>query len=490
MGQDIKADKIDLPMVAVHTICAGIVLYGLYESALGWLQLCRLLPSRHILFPATGTFYNPGPYCGFLATIIPLATAFVLDKRPKPLLLLSAVYLAITLPLMPSLMGRTGWIAAFAGGFFVLAVTRKIHIPGKFIPAIAILAAAAAVLLVYMKPASALGRLFLWIVGIKAVGGNLLTGSGWDKVAGQIGTAQEAYFEAHPGSIFANVAGSPEYPFNEFINIAIAYGIPAMSLFIAVMVFCCFGSFRAKAYGLCGSIISFGIVCMSSYPLQFIECWVIFTLLLIASLVASKELRPWIRIFLATGVLIVLTCHCVILTKANTSDRKWNQLRYAYQYSLTKSEIEHLDSLRNELGDSPKFLFDYGRALRLSKEYAKSNEVLSAGMEHSSDPMFLILLGRNHQDLGRYDDAVIWYNRAINRNPSRFYPYYLLAKLYASPEYFNPEGFCRTSEIILQTNPKIDSPAVRQIKAEVSQLRDSIQKLPGMTLQTPSINQL
>lgn len=128
MGQNSKVYKIDLLSVAVSSICAAIIIFGLYESVLGWLQLLKYQPSNHALFPATGTFYNPGPYCGFLAVIVPLATSFVINRHPKPVQILSVAYIIIALSLMPSLMGRTGWIAAFAGGLFILIVYRKIHI--------------------------------------------------------------------------------------------------------------------------------------------------------------------------------------------------------------------------------------------------------------------------------------------------------------------------------------------------------------------------
>lgn len=480
MGQNSKVYKIDLLSVAVSSICAAIIIFGLYESVLGWLQLLKYQPSNHALFPATGTFYNPGPYCGFLAVIVPLATSFVINRHPKPVQILSVAYIIIALSLMPSLMGRTGWIAAFAGGLFILIVYRKIHISIKQIPVIVVLGLVAVILLIYMKPESAFGRLFLWIIGMWAACINPLTGSGLNRVAGQIGMAQESYFRMNPGSLFVNVAGSPEYPFNEYLTIAIAYGIPAMMLFILLLVFCFWKDFKVKSYGLCGSILSFGVVCLSSYPLQFIEFWIVLALLVIASLITHRQLHLSIKISVILSVLVISTYHCGILLNRNASDSKWFQYRYTYRNKLTENEIELLDSMRIGLGSNPKFLFDYGRMLRLSGEYCKSNDILSCGIKYSSDPMYLILIGRNYQDSGKYNDAVFWYERAINRHPGRFYPYYLLAKLYASPEYFKPEEFLRVADFLLQTNPKIDSPAIRQMKVEIRSLSDSIHKLPNV----------
>lgn len=54
-------------------IVAALLCAGLWECGLGWAQLLGFAPSLHSLYPATGSFYNPGPFCGFLAVILPVA---------------------------------------------------------------------------------------------------------------------------------------------------------------------------------------------------------------------------------------------------------------------------------------------------------------------------------------------------------------------------------------------------------------------------------
>ena len=46
---------------------------GLWECFLGWAQLLGFMPSRHALYPATGSFFNPGPFCGFLSNLVKLS---------------------------------------------------------------------------------------------------------------------------------------------------------------------------------------------------------------------------------------------------------------------------------------------------------------------------------------------------------------------------------------------------------------------------------
>lgn len=447
MEQDIQIAETATRKLTAKAIAIGLVCFAVYESAIGWLQICRIMPSLHTLFPATGTFYNPGPYCGFLAMMAPLALEMAMDKKSGLAKALGTACLIITLGIMPALMGRTGWIACAAGCMAVLGGNGRLA-PLKKVqwPLWAALAVAAAALIVYLKPASALGRLQLWLTGLNACLLNPITGCGWQQVGGAMGEAQEAYFRAHPGSVFAEVASCPEYPFNDYLQIAIAYGIPAAIIFISTLFLCGRMAYRSGEYGLFGSIVAFSIVCFSSYPLQFPEFWIAGALVLIASLIsACKPMNA------AKYALTLAIAACA-----------------AYHYEVTAhGKDSDYDAAR---------LFAQARSLRQSRQYEKSTEILLKGLRCSSDPMFLILIGRNCQDTGLPAEAAMWYERAINRLPSRMYPYYLMAKLYAEPNFYDKNKFEQSYAAFMKMHPKIESPATRQMKEELSALNDSIHR--------------
>ena len=50
-----------------------LILAGTVEAVWGLLQIYGFEPSNHSLYALTGSFYNPGPYSGFLAMCMPLA---------------------------------------------------------------------------------------------------------------------------------------------------------------------------------------------------------------------------------------------------------------------------------------------------------------------------------------------------------------------------------------------------------------------------------
>lgn len=468
MEENIQNHKI------TSSLCISLLLVGagLWEVTLGWEQLLGWIPSQHALYPATGTFYNPGPYCAFLGIIMPIAVYLVLKKDFALTYWIGLIYIMLAIGLMPTLMGRTGWIAAVVGSLTVALGCNRIIRP-SFLMAIGIvvLAVLATVLLVCLKPASALGRLFLWRIGLSAIFEEPLTGVGWSNVSGALGNAQESYFAKHPDSLFVNVAGSPEYAFNEFLQIGIAFGIPAMMLFCAVLIGAATSLWRSEQYGLCGGVTAFCIVCFSSYPLQFPEYTALIAILLVCAVFVAK-LKGFI-IKIALCIMMCAFASLVLWWQMDRSDKveDWSRKRYLTQYPLDARTIHLLDSLTIDYGLNPQFLFDYGKALRESGLLTKSNDILLRGVDISSDPMFLVLIGRNYEDSDQYKIAASFYFRAINRLPSRMYPRYLLARMYVRPEVNDTSKFMVMYKSVLEMSPKVMSPAIRQMREELDSLR-------------------
>jgi O-antigen polymerase len=54
-------------------LLTAICVAGLIQAVYGNLQLWGYYPSHHGLFKMTGSFFNPGPYAGFLCAVFPVA---------------------------------------------------------------------------------------------------------------------------------------------------------------------------------------------------------------------------------------------------------------------------------------------------------------------------------------------------------------------------------------------------------------------------------
>lgn len=447
------------------------------ETLYGWLQLLGLSSSLHSRFHSTGTFYNPGPFCGFIAILTPLALYYVLNCRSRPLYWLSYAYLVLSVSLMPALMGRTGWLAAVVGCSYVLFACKRFQRPkGKTLWLVIVGAIAVCTLLFFLKPLSALGRILLWRNGLSALFENPLTGVGWDNVTGALGDAQENYFAANPDSPFAHVAGCPEYAFNEFLQLAIAYGIIGLAAFIALLYLSIRCARIAGQHGLAGSVLAFVVVCMSSYPLQFPEFIISVAILILISIWSCPNVSAIAISSISIPLAALVLFFCITIGGRRAKSGEWDKIKYIYQYRLVEKDCQYLDSILVEQSWNNRFLFDYGKALRQNGCFQKSNDILMRGAVQSSDPMFLNLIGRNYHDLHNYTMAEHYFIRSTNRLPGRMYPYYLLAKLYADSANFNYPKFSMTFKKAISMEPKVMSPAINQMKHELYALNDSINK--------------
>ena len=84
--------------------------------------------------------------------------------------------------------------------------------------------------------------------------------------------------------------------------------------------------------------------------------------------------------------------------------------------------------------------------------------------------MILNLLGQVAQAMGDYVEAEEYFLRSTCRLPGRIYPYYLLVRLYADPEYYHPKRLREMAEIVLTKEPKVHSTAIEQMKKEVEKI--------------------
>ena len=111
-----------------------------------------------------------------------------------------------------------------------------------------------------------------------------------------------------------------------------------------------------------------------------------------------------------------------------------------------------------------EFLFEYGQCLSKTGDYIESNQILSEGAKHSSDPMFFNILGKNFNEMGDFKTAEQMFYKAYYRIPHRFYPLYLLMQLYKRQG--RNEEMGKIACQIVEKQVKIDSPDIREMKNE------------------------
>lgn len=270
--RNIQAKYYTLLLIAV---CIGAIV----QAAYGNLQLWGLFPSRHGLFPMTGSFFNPGPYSGYLCGILPIAVGLFWMLKPDqsskvqtiklPILyslfrLIAIATIVSILLVLPAARSRAAWLGIIAGILFLawhrynLNLTIRTFLNGKnnFSPlrklgvktkrillgsATIILISATCLGLYHFKKGSADGRILIWTVTTNIIKDHPILGVGQDQFKAYYNDYQADYFRTNNGSPYETLAADNQYAFNEFLNIWVENGIVGFLLF-ALLLFSIFKS--------------------------------------------------------------------------------------------------------------------------------------------------------------------------------------------------------------------------------------------------------
>ena len=464
--------------------------FGAMEALHGLGQIAGIYPSNHSLFVLTGTFYNPGPYSGYLAAVLPIALHRMLVSNGKKDRLSVVQYyfsMCVLLPIccvLPAGMSRAAWFASLIScGYVVLRVYRvkvksfvskhRYAVSGVLIVG-ALLASSA----YFMKRDSADGRLLIWKITSQAI-----ASSPWGEENGRTfsaiyGDAQERYFtNCEYSESEAWVAGTPDFAFNEFLQIAVEHGIWVSVLFVTVLlVLLKIAGSRKHLVGMGGCLVSLMVFACFSYPLHIpaiVSVWLLTLMVLCGEgLIMIKRKRNAVAVLLPVVVAGLTASMDMygIYSERTRAVREWMPVRVLYHSGAFNAAAEEYGKLYDKMSWNKDFCFEYGRALYKARSYGKAEEVLLKAMEVSGDPMILNMLGRNAQESGEYGKAEKYLLRSTRRLPERVYPHYLLVKLYAEPEYFDRIKLIREAECVLNAEPKVNSTAIREMRQEVKKI--------------------
>ncbi len=463
-----------------------LIILGGMEAIWGLRQIYGLAVSNHSLYALTGSFYNPGPYSGYLAMIFPLCLYEWLNLKEKTgrtwaeqgKYYIALGVMLLILCVLPAGMSRSAWIAAAISGTWVYGMhaswgSKLKEFGRKYKKRLVLACIAGSVIIIVagyalfqLKATSANGRLFMWKISSMAIAESPVIGHGTGNFVSAYGRAQENYFANGEFSETEElVAGSPEYAFNEYLQVAMEYGIPFLLVVSLVIAFCLWKGSSEGRIGICGGVISFLVFSFSSYPMQIPGFAVTFYLLLAACAIGRSK----VILFLFISMMALLGTY---YWKNNqyAACKDWYRSKMLYNIGAYQSAKEDYGKLYPELANRGAFLFEYGYSLHKLKEYDNSTRILEEAMAHSNDPMILNIIGKNYQALGDYEKAEEYLIRSTHRLPGRIYPYYLLAKLYAEPQYLQPEKLKYAAEIVLTKEPKVQSTAVKEMREEVKKL--------------------
>jgi hypothetical protein len=493
---------------------------GLAEIVWGLKQLYGLTGSYHYLFKITGSFFNPGPYSGWLAMVFPIAfwysvSWFIKKNVSEERFAVSFSYISFflkrwlpiitgfltvlcTISILPAAMSRASWLAALGGSVFIVVmhlIFPNSTIQGKRVVAISdylkkhgkrvvilsfatiILLAVSLVGLFLLKKDSAWGRVFTWKIAAQTIRENPF-GVGLGNFGGSYGNVQAAYFASGAGTeIEEHVAEGVEYAFNEYLQICIETGIIPFFIFLAFVFCVLYMGIKSRNYIPSGSLVSLLIFASMSYPFNVLPFVIAFVCLSVLCITDSgnkktkpKNLYPKFAIWIFIIVAPVTIALCGYkLYPSYEAYKQWKKTKILYAKELYEKASRDYEKQYPYLQDDIKFLFEYARSLFQSAEYEKSNEILHRAIPISCDPVHYNIMGINYQLLKKYELAEQSFKKSVNLVPNRIYPHYLLAKLYY--EIGLKDKAESETNIVLTKPPKVESVAIEEMREDLKTMK-------------------
>ncbi len=486
--------------ILILSFCTAVF----FQAIIGLFQAHNLFGFYSGHFITTGSFENPSPYAGYIASALPFAFGlyllfnkkYKLNKILKYTGLLTFTACVLLLPLTKE---RGDWLAAISG--MTVVVYYKYDLRKKFMTilntvykkilmAIFLVALISAIMvgLYNIRPVSAFGRILMWKVTTNIIKDYPVFGAGYNRFAQIYGNYQADYFsEKKRDPLEVYVAGNVRRAHNEFIQHFAELGIVGFFLVISIFFIAIVRTNELKKNNECeytlesklviaskSSLTAIGVSSLFAFPLQILPTLINFIFLL--SMVSAFGFKKYKQINIPTKFLKIIAFPFALLIvifaveeyKMFESNKKWKEAKMLTATGIYDEAIQKYEEIYQDYKENGDFLLNYGGALYFNGEYRKALKVFNETKKYNSSNNLYILLGNVYNALSNYKKAEASYKKAINIIPNRLYPRYLLVKSYIKAN--NYKKAIELAKIVLSMKAKFLSTAEQQIKSELIQL--------------------
>ncbi|MBA0884775.1 O-antigen ligase family protein [Flavobacterium undicola] len=502
----------------------SIIVSGIIQAVYGNLQLLGYFASNHSGFKMTGSFFNPGPYAGFLVSVWTIAlgiylfkdyiTTQIQSKKKNNYLFLNKVIKSIFeyIPLLglisiaivlPATQSRASWIAAILGSAVLIElkyrflsnlfkkVTLKLQKTALIVLAIGILITGFFSIYHYKKVSSD-GRAFIWKVTAEMIADAPVFGVGFDQFKAKYMDYQANYFAKNGETTEAQVADNSYYAFNEGLQFVTENGLLGFALLL-IVVYVLFLTKVKQEYQLNAAIaktglLTIGIFACFSYPMQILPIKLVLVLLLAllsnsaADCFRFKTKDNPIKIGIYKIQFVLLTYGIIYSTfsftnKLNEGFITWNNALISYQYGDYKKAILAFETAYPIFKKDGDFLMNYGKTLSIAREPDKAITILEQAQHYQNNTVIATALGDSYKEIKQYKKAEASYQQAVNMTPAKFYANYLLAKLYDTSG--QEDKAIIMVKKIMDKEVKIPSTAIKEIRREMKKILIKYKNPPG-----------
>lgn len=439
-----------------------------YEGITGVFQ-CIDGVGRHNQYILTGSFQNPGPFSTYLTMSVALCCSLIKHCKTECCFLigrhrfetLAYVPLFICASLLPATLSRAAIVALLS---ILLWMYRDSYYKLRYLVWAGLIIAGIA--LYFLKQGSADGRMLTWIAALTSWSHQPLFGTGIGSFLHATAEGITEIYWAHPDSFLFTSGGVTDYAFCDLLKVLVEQGLVGFLLCITTVTYVMYLLWlhsKPLFYGM----LSLLIFSMFSYPFELLPFRII--IVVIAAWVVTEhsrraEHKP--SRYCTVLPILLIWPSMVLVDKISTrykADKDYQLFAGMTHEAFIKDYYDLLPLER----DNSRFLFDFGKILRLHGRYNDSNDMLRQGTLISADPMFYVLMGNNYKDMGHCDLAEDAYIKAFSIMPNRLYPLYQLMRLYQDAGDSVKAREYATK--VVSFKEKITSPATEQMKQEAKE---------------------
>ncbi|MES2006336.1 MAG: O-antigen ligase family protein [Bacteroidota bacterium] len=396
----------------------AVITLIIIESVVCVLQYLKFLSSLNIYFEVTGTWSNPNVTAMFLAMSSPVLFSLFSTpgKMNRGVFLLTTFLMTVSLLLLKCRTAYIGFgismiLAMYSQFKPVIRLSMYQRLKRNIILITTLVIAIALLLSIFQqKKASTESRIFILKISSRMFLDNPWTGIGMGRFEHDYNLQQAKYFQnKNPTADEINNAGYVMSPYNEFLELCIEGGLPALAILIVfVVVLVRFIIVQKVDPSYSSGLVVFGIMSLCNFSIEAIPAFAIFVLYL--SLVCLEN-----PIQLSSKWNLALPRFAFSKTKAQTTClvmaviffyqlfRQLNLAKAFYQNTIiselnkNKQYIESLNRmtiLDETLSNNRDFLFNYAKAYIGTNQLSLATIKLKNATLLYSDPRLYIALGK------------------------------------------------------------------------------------------------
>lgn len=456
------------------------IITGITEALWGYLQFKGLVVRNHPGIHPSGTFFNPGPYGGYLSMVLPMALYYCLrdfrafkvkfDKRITPFIMrwIISLFACISiLYILPISNSRASWLAALISCIFVivgfvfkvtkttfLSVFKSHKIIFIVIFFITFIALGFVVNHLYgIRKGSSDARALIWKISLSHIPKNA-TGVGVGNYLGVYGDAHIDYFKSGEATRSdKNLSIITLASYNEYITICIEYGILGLFFYLLAIGGAIYRGSKNKQFAAPGSLLSLSVFASMSYPYTILP-FVISVAFLLAFCITNYSYSIPKKGTTRTGVLIIVLCIIAVFVLANRYHffGAYNRWEYIKKNPVEfESLVDEYAKLEPYLGSDEHFLTDYALRESRMENYQKSISILEKAKKISANYGIWFALAENYKQMENYSVAEEYILSGAKLVPRDTSHYYTLVNLYIEANEF--EKAQKMIEIIRKSTP-------------------------------------